>query len=199
MVEKVTTGFYFTNSYIVSNDKKEAIIIDCGLMYGNASKLIKEKYDVKAILITHAHMDHIDGLQYFMDKPIYMTKETEGMIYDSEKSLYDTIERDTPFSKGMLNIINVSDNDIINLIGYDIKVIETPGHTDGSTTFLIGNDMFSGDTIFSNGSYGRYDFPTGNFDLLIKSIKKLLEYDDSIVVYPGHGSITSIGDERKFY
>ena len=199
MIECKTTGIYYTNSYIVSNDKNECIVIDPGLGYKDVANYIKNKYDVKAILLTHGHMDHIDGIQYFLDKPIYMTKETKEMVYDSHESIYDTMGRITPYSYGMLDERIIDEGDILDLIGFKFKVIQTPGHTSGSCVFIMDNIMFSGDTIFYH-SYGRYDMPTGNEMELYNSLQKLLKnFPDDMKILPGHSCETTIKEEKKFY
>ena len=195
MIEKFTTGSFFTNSYIISNEKNECIIVDPGLNYRKVAEYIKEKYIPKAILITHGHVDHIDGINYFLDLPIYISEKEIDSFYDTYESLYDMVGRINPFNEGMLDIRKLRDGDIINLIGYEIKVIETPGHTNGSICFLIGNDLFSGDTLF-NESIGRTDFPNGDYKKMEISLKKLMELNDDINVYPGHNEKTTIGYEK---
>ena len=185
-----------TNSYIVSNDKKECIIVDPGLDYKDVAKYIKEKYIPKAILLTHGHLDHIDGILYFMDLPIYINKLEEEMLYDSNLSLYYMVGRVSPFNKDNLNIHYVKDGDSINLIGMNIKVLETKGHTKGSVCYYYDKYLFSGDTLF-RGSCGRCDFPTGSFSDMKKSLNILMDkFDDDVVVYPGHGDSTTIYEER---
>ena len=192
----VTTGSFMTNSYIVSNDKKECIIVDPGLDYKDVAKYIKEKYIPKAILLTHGHLDHIDGILYFMDLPIYINKLEEEMLYDSNLSLYYMVGRVSPFNKDNLNIHYVKDGDSINLIGMNIKVLETKGHTKGSVCYYYDKYLFSGDTLF-RGSCGRCDFPTGSFSDMKKSLNILMDkFDDDVVVYPGHGDSTTIYEER---
>lgn len=195
MIEKFTTGSFFTNSYIISNEKNECIIVDPGLNYRKVSEYIKEKYIPKAILITHGHVDHIDGINYFLDLPIYISEKEIDSFYDTYESLYDMVGRINPFNEGMLDIRKLNDGDIINLIGYEIKVIETPGHTNGSICFLIGNDLFSGDTLF-NESIGRTDFPNGDYKKMKESLNKLMKLNDDINVYPGHNEKTTIGYEK---
>ena len=185
-----------TNSYIISNEKKECIIVDPGLDYKDVAKYIKEKYIPKAILLTHGHLDHIDGILYFMDLPIYINKLEEEMLYDSNLSLYYMVGRVSPFNKGNLNIYYVKDGDSINLIGMNIKVLETKGHTKGSVCYYYDKYLFSGDTLF-RGSCGRCDFPTGSFSDMKKSLNILMDkFDDDVVVYPGHGDSTTIYEER---
>ena len=185
-----------TNSYIVSNDKKECIIVDPGLDYKDVAKYIKEKYIPKAILLTHGHLDHIDGILYCMDLPIYINKLEEEMLYDSNLSLYYMVGRVSPFNKDNLNIHHVKDGDSINLIGMNIKVLETKGHTKGSVCYYYDKYLFSGDTLF-RGSCGRCDFPTGSFSDMKKSLNILMDtFDDDVVVYPGHGDSTTIYEEK---
>ena len=104
MIECITTGQLDTNSYIISNEKKECVLIDPGLGYKDAAKYIKENYIPKAIFITHAHIDHIDGIEYFLDLPIYIHKLDSDSLYDSEASLYDMFGRVCPYSIGDLNV-----------------------------------------------------------------------------------------------
>lgn len=197
MIEKFTTGSFLTNSYIISNDKNECVIVDPGLGYKKVAEIIKEKYTPKAILITHGHVDHIDGISYFLDLPIYISEHEIDSFYDTNDSLYMMVGRANPYSEGMLDIHLVKDNDIINLIGYSFKVIETPGHTKGSICFLMNDSLFSGDTLF-NESIGRTDFPNGDYNKIEKSLEKLMKLSDDIKVYPGHNYETTIGYERKY-
>jgi len=197
MIEEKTTGSFFTNSYIVSNDKGECVIIDPGFSYGEVARYIKSKYKPVAILLTHAHADHIDGIQYFMDLPIYMHKEDEEVMYDTNLSVYSFVGRISPFSEGMLNLNFVNDKDVISLIGYDFKVLHTPGHTNGSVCYSFEDNVFTGDTLF-NMSMGRCDFETGNLGKMMKSLKKIMdEYPDDYKIYPGHNGNSTIGYERR--
>ncbi len=198
MIESKTTGAFYTNSYIVSNDKNECVIIDPGFSYGSVAKYIKEKYKPVAILLTHGHADHIDGIQYFMDLPVYVHQEDEEIMYDSDLSVYSMVGRISPYSKGMLDIRYVRDNDTINLIGYDFKVLHTPGHTHGSVCYSFLDNVFTGDTLF-NMSMGRCDFETGDISKMMESLSRIMDtYPDEYNIYPGHEGISTIGYERKF-
>jgi glyoxylase-like metal-dependent hydrolase (beta-lactamase superfamily II) len=195
-IEMMTTGFYFTNSYIISNDNKECIIIDPGLGYVEVANAIKKTYKPLAILITHAHMDHIDGIKYFNDLPIYLYKDEIRVFNDSNLNLYEMIGRKSPFDGMNLNIIKVSDLEEINISDFKFKVYHTPGHTPGSCCYLMGNDLFTGDTLF-NESCGRCDFPGGSFSQMEESLERIMNtFNDNVKCYPGHNDITDIGYER---
>lgn len=195
-IEMLTTGFYFTNSYIISNDKKECIIIDPGLGYGEAANAINKTYKPLAILITHAHMDHIDGIKYFKDLPIYLYKDEKRVLDDSNLNLYNMIGKTIPFDESELNIKYVSDLEEINISDFKFMVYHTPGHTPGSCCYLMGNDLFTGDTLF-NESCGRCDFPGGSFSQMEESLSRIMNlFKDDVKCYPGHNDITDIGYER---
>jgi glyoxylase-like metal-dependent hydrolase (beta-lactamase superfamily II) len=196
MIEKMVKGVFFTNTYIISKDDK-CIIVDPGLGFEGVQEEIKAKYQVEAILITHGHIDHIDGIKYF-DCPVYIHKDDENNLYDSDLSLYSMMKMKTPFKKGNVNIITVEDNSEFELLGYKFKVLHTPGHTRGSVCYNYGNKVLSGDTLFKM-SCGRTDFPTGNQSKMRESLKKIVStYSDSFVVYPGHDEKTSIKEEKKY-
>jgi len=196
MIEKVVTGSFFTNSYVISNNGK-CIVVDPGLSYANAASMIKEKYDVEAIFITHGHMDHIDSIKYFPNVPIYIHKDAEEFLYNPSLSLYDMMGMRIPFKKGELEVRVVNDLDTISLIGYEFKVLHTPGHTRGCVCYSYGTKVLSGDALFS-GSCGRTDLPTGDSMKLVKSLKRIIEaYPDNYDVYPGHDEKTTIKKERS--
>ena len=195
MIEKIVTGSFFTNSYVISNGT-DCVVVDPGLNYNEAANMIKSKYNVKAILITHGHMDHIDGIKYF-DVPVYIHELDKDFLFDASLSLYNMFRLPTPYKKGDLNIITVKDNDEFELIGYKFKVTHTPGHTRGSVCYSYGNKLLSGDTLFSM-SAGRTDFPTGNPKDMRNSLNKIINnFNDNTDVYPGHENKTTIKNERK--
>lgn len=196
MIEKVITGGFLTNSYIISNDKNECVVVDPGLEYAEAAKHINEKYKVVAILLTHGHMDHIDGIKYF-DAPVYIHKLDEEFLYNSNLSLYSMMGMNSPYSKDNLKVNLVDDGDVLELIGYKFKVLHTPGHTRGSVCYSYSTKVLSGDTLFS-GSCGRTDFPTGDSQKIVNSLKRIIDnYPDNYDVYPGHDEKTTIKKERK--
>lgn len=197
MIERFTTGSYFgTNCYVVSNNG-ECVVIDPGFDFNNTALKIKEMYQVKAVLITHGHCDHIDGIRYF-DCPIYISNLDKKFIFDASYNLYAEVGMKCPYNQNSkLNIITVKDGDILELIGKKFKVIETPGHTKGSVCYYYDSKLLSGDTLFRE-SVGRTDFPTGDMVDMRNSLKKLFELiPDNTDVYPGHNEKTTMKYERQ--
>lgn len=195
MIEKIVTGDFQTNTYIISNQEK-CILVDPGLDFSYHAKKIKERYEVVAILLTHGHMDHIDGIQYF-DVPIYLYETEISFLEDPSLSLYRMFGTRQPFSIQELKIVPLTDGMEFELIGYKFKVYHTPGHTKGSVVYSYQQKLLSGDTLF-HLSIGRTDFPTGDVAKMRKSLDRLLHlFKDDIEVYPGHGEKTTIGKERK--
>ncbi|MBS3159572.1 MBL fold metallo-hydrolase [Candidatus Woesearchaeota archaeon] len=175
-------GSIVTNVYLLI-EENECVLIDCEgpeIIY----KFLKEnKLDLKYILLTHFHFDHINGLEL-------LKKKTNALIYGSD------IDVNLFGLKIKLDKI-LKNNDIIEFKGNKIRVISTPGHTLGSLCFLIENNLFSGDTLFYR-AYGRTDLGGDEKEMKI-SLKKLLKLDENIKVYPGHGAFTTIEKERAIY
>lgn len=179
------------NCYLLINGKY-AVLIDPG---EDTFKILKETegYNVKYILITHCHFDHIYSLSELKGQKIVLG------AFNLIKNIVNpkiTFLSPSENLKGKIDGF-FSDGEVKNLCGIDIKCIYTPGHTDCSVCFLAENSLFSGDTLFFE-SVGRWDFETGNFKELENSVRnKLYSLPDDTKVYPGHGRQTSIGYEKK--
>lgn len=196
MVEKIITGSFFTNTYIISKGT-ECVIVDPGLDFEKKALELQKKYEVKAILLTHGHMDHIDGIRYFQ-VPVYIHAQEEEFLYDASLSLYRMVSLSSPYRKGDLEVVHVTDGMEFELLGERFTVFHTPGHTRGSVCYSYRNKLFSGDTLF-HLSAGRTDFPTGNPKELRESLQRIIKlFPDSTDVYPGHDEKTTIHLERKY-
>ncbi len=196
-IKRYISGDFKTNTYVVTiNDK--SIVIDPTLDLEEISKEIKEKYNVVGVLITHAHIDHIDGIIFFKDYPIYMSRIDYEHINDGKYTLYAYYMLHLPFDVNELDVHLLDDHSIIDILDENIKVMLTPGHTLGGLTYMIEDEkvLFTGDTLFKE-SVGRCDFLGGSESEILKSVVKILDnIDDNFIIYPGHGDKTSVLDEK---
>ena len=201
IIKTFPLGLIGTNSYLlIDENSKEAVLIDLGGDYhAIKDELEKNNASLKYILNTHGHFDHILGerdAQEVFDIPVYVHEEDKYLVENLPKQL----ERFgfAANAQPPKNIKTFTEKDIFKIGDKEIKVIHTPGHTPGSVCFLVGKQLFSGDTLFYT-SVGRTDFEGGSFAQLSNSIKeKLFKLDDDIDVYPGHDSKTNIGYEKKY-
>lgn len=198
-IERIVNMETDQNCYLVYDEDKKGLIIDPG----SSAKCIEEKIkqcgvEVKHIFLTHCHYDHIEGaeeLRKLLGAELVSTFECNKNIQSTSVNL--SMLFSDPIKANPADII-VTDGDIIEIGKMTVKAITTPGHTNGGVCYLIGEDLFSGDTLFLN-SVGRWDFPTGNENTLKNSIRnKLFTLEEDIIVHPGHGNDTKIYYEKKY-
>lgn len=198
-IEQITVGPLQSNCYIVMcPDTHQAVVVDPG---GEADKILETIRELGAkpvmILNTHGHGDHIeanDTIKQTFDIPLAIHEGDAHMLTDpnSNFSAYLGAPITSPVADRILR-----DGDEVDFAGRKIKVLHTPGHSPGGISLLIENHLFSGDALFKM-TVGRTDFPGASHEVLIKGIKeKILSLDDEILVYPGHGPITTVGEERR--
>ncbi len=198
-LKKLNQGVFRVNNYILFDEEtKDAILIDAGGDFAETKAAIDELgANLKYILNTHSHMDHIAGdeeIQRNYDIPIYMHKDDEVLMKAFKESLrmFDMPDYELP-----KDVTFINDGHIFKLGNKEIKTIHTPGHTKGGVSYLIDDMLFSGDTLFFE-SIGRTDLYGGNYNQLISSIKdKLFILPDNTKVYPGHGIESTIGHEKE--
>lgn len=199
-ITRYMTGPIQANTYLVYDDEtKKGFIVDPGGYEPRITAQIKdENVELEYIILTHGHGDHIGGVEGFKkDFPaaeVVACKEEEKMLHDPVANC--SIEM---FRKAMMidADIYVSDRDVLKVGNLELTFIHTPGHTEGGMCIYADKYLFSGDTLFCR-SIGRTDFPGGNFDDIIKSIKeKLFAFPDDTKVLPGHMGATTIGDEKR--
>lgn len=194
-IKKFVVGAFETNTYLITKSNK-AVIVDPGLDFNLIYPVIKNNYEIEAVLITHGHIDHIDGVG-LIDAPIYVGKEDLNNFRDKVNSLYVLSYQKPSYDCNKLNLVSVSDNDTIVLPTFTFKAIHTPGHTIGSYCYLYFNNLFSGDTLF-RCSIGRTDFPTGSYKMMNLSLKRLKSMiSDEVVIYPGHDEKTTMKYEKQ--
>lgn len=200
LIDYIVTPGMGANCYLVSCDQTgKAVLIDPGA----GSRMIlnwlnKHNLDIRYILLTHGHCDHIGAVEELrreLGLQVAIHKDDADMLLDPAKNLSLYLGKSVKLSPAE---ILLEDNQELTVGNTTVKVLHTPGHTPGSICLLTEEGLISGDTLF-NGSVGRTDFPGGNMKVLIDSIsRKLLPLDDNTPVYPGHESKTTIGRERKY-
>lgn len=200
MIEINNLGMLKNNAYIISNNK-QAILIDAPPNPEIILNILNQnKLKLKYILITHGHVDHITSAKF-------LKEQTNAKIIANENDMKMFLKpwnlffiKAEPFKPDIL----LNDKEEIKLgnkIFLSLKVMHTPGHTQGSICFYSEkeNSVFSGDTLFYK-AIGRSDLPGGDFNQLISSIKeKLFTLPDETKVFPGHGQSTTIRQEKKYF
>ena len=196
---RLIVGPLQVNCYILADEKtKDAVVIDPGDDAGDILKIIKDKgFAVKYIVITHAHFDHIGAIKTLKEATgaqILMHQDDEKLLKAAEHqgSLFGMESVASPPADRMLK-----HGDVITAGEVSLKVLHTPGHSQGGICLLEQGIVFTGDSLFA-GSIGRTDLPGGDLKTLLGSIKKnLMTLPDDTKVYCGHGPATTIGEERE--
>lgn len=148
---------------------------------------------LSGILLTHAHMDHVDLIGQF-DVPIYLHADDAHLLFED---LYNGYAPKThPYKRKNLDLRYVKDGDKIPIADLQIDVLHTPGHTKGGLSFVYENKVFTGDTLFKE-SVGRHDLYSGNLPELRKSVIRLLSLPSHMKIYPGHDEATTVRYEQK--
>lgn len=196
IIQRVT-GPVSVNTYLVINEQTgECVLVDPG---GNAGELeavmAEEGAQLKAILLTHGHFDHIGACAFFQRKgvPVYIHQSDAGMLCSAANlgaamgCPVEPLHADFELKGG----------ETLELAGMKFQVLHTPGHTRGGVCYVAERTIFSGDTLFCE-SVGRTDFPGGDTATLMESISgRLMTLPDSLEIYPGHGYPSTIGFEKQ--
>ncbi len=194
IIYKIYPVGFAANSYIITADAKTCIVVD------PAQPRILDECKKRGLtpeyaLLTHCHYDHIGGVGALFnvgckvlcgeaEKPYIFSEDNRAIFHGitiPHFEIYKTLK----------------DGDEVCLCGINIKAIATPGHTVGGMCYIVGDNIFSGDTLFCR-SVGRTDFPTGSYAALVNSVKKLYALDGDYKVFCGHGEDTTLSAERAF-
>jgi len=204
-IKKIVVNPFQENCYIVSDDSKECMIIDCGAFYDSERKTIVDYITFNSLIprhliCTHAHIDHCIGnntiYEEFGLKPEFHGDDerlVDMLPQQSETLMQYTLDFDMPPVGKYL-----TGNDTITFGNHTLSIIHTPGHTPGGVVYYCKeeNTAFSGDTLFRM-SIGRTDFYLGDYHAMQRSLNDLLAtLPDNTIVYCGHGPQTSIGEEK---
>ena len=192
------------NCYVVSDETKEAAVIDCGVLFDHERKAIVNYLNdngltLRYVLCTHGHFDHIFGVDTLFEE-----FGVKPRLHAADRMLYEGMKQqviaffDTSYDKPMPPLGNdLSDGEVITFGNLQLKVMHTPGHSPGSVVFYCESEkmLFSGDTLFRM-SVGRTDLEGGSWQQLMLSLQQVLaKLPADVKVFTGHGPSTTIGDE----
>lgn len=201
-IKKYLAGAIGTNCYLVINEKiKHGVIVDPASCPEQMKEYVNsEGIQIDAVLLTHAHFDHIMGidevLKTFGKKDVYVHADDKVMLENPVLNMSEAYGSGYSYREA----VSIRDRQVLELIGYRFLVFHTPGHTPGSVCYYLEDEeiLLSGDTLFRD-SVGRTDFPGGSMSSLVRSVReKLLVLSDETVVYPGHMGTTTIGHEKEY-
>lgn len=188
-IHTIVNGKWKQNCYLIVNSDLDALLIDPGSESDTIARSISElKLNLMGILNTHAHYDHIGAVARLQEEfgvPFYLNSLDTKLM--RQANLYRIIFEGTEFIRiPKIDVLLSSRNEELVVGPFRVDSMFTPGHTEGGTSFLINNNLFSGDTLFYSGP-GRVDLPGGNAQKLNESFSILKELDPNCLVYPGHG------------
>lgn len=193
---------FSANTYVIGKIGGNCIVVDIGSTADEIYEYIDSHYEkVVAVLLTHAHFDHIRGLTKLLrhyrnkyDIPVYLAKEDVPLLTNPSINSSSMMKENVTVN---VNTLDAKDGEILTFKDFHIKVVHTPFHTEGSVCYLFEDDnaLFTGDTLFA-GSIGRTDLPTSDPSKVKDSLNKILGLNQYLVIYPGHGPISRIDKEK---
>lgn len=197
-IKMLSVGPMQANCYIIEcEETKSAMVVDPGDEGIRIAGDIKKRgLQLDFIVDTHGHVDHIAANKDLVEEfsaPLCIHSADADMLVNPQLNLSFFIG--VPVSSPKADKL-LADGDILKVGNIELKVIHTPGHSPGSMCLLGDDFIITGDLLFAGG-IGRYDFPGSSYEQLIDSLQKVISLDDDLVVYPGHGPATTIGDERR--
>jgi hydroxyacylglutathione hydrolase len=201
-VEMFTLGMFQVHNYLLyDSDTREAVLIDTGKdPYEILSAIEQEKLDLKLLLYTHTHIDHVEGhsviREAYPDLPAWMHPEEQFWV-DALPMQAQMFRMEPPKAPVITGL--VQPGQVFTFQNFTLEARFCPGHTPGGISYYVkeGPYVFTGDTIFS-GSIGRTDFPKGDFTALMEAIaSQILTLPDNTILYSGHGPVTTVGEERR--
>ena len=187
------------NSYMIIQ-KNDVIIIDPGFNGEAILKIIDDKeLTILSVLLTHGHYDHIRDLRVLKDKgtyPLYIHELEQDFLLNNNLNGSHYFNGNFTLKKDQ-TVLTYKDNDVLSFNEISLQVFHTPGHTKGSSCFLLKNNLFSGDTLFSD-SIGRSDLETGSMKDLKKSLQRLSDkISNEVMVFPGHNEQSLMSSIKK--
>lgn len=191
-INKITTNYLSSNAYILEfNDF--CIVIDPSISYQEVKQTINK--EIKAVLVTHGHYDHVAKIETYKDIDIYIHQNALEKLKDSKKNLSVYIDHNHPLEIALENPIFVKEEKY-KIDNQEFCVMYTPGHSNCSVTYIFENKyMFTGDFIFQR-TIGRTNFLTGNSIIMTQSLQKLKTLKENYYIYPGHGEMTTLETEK---
>src|SRR6266540_145690 len=195
-LEAFSDNPFDTNCWLLALEgREEALVVDPGFFPDRVRDLLRAagKRPV-AVLATHGHYDHVGSAAALCgsELPLYIHKDDELALTDPRAwgagFVTEAVGRPD-------DVRTLSDGDVLDVAGFSLEVLHTPGHTPGSVCFTAGDFVFTGDLVF-RGAIGRSDFPNSSFEDMEASLRRFLALPDPVAAYPGHGPETTVGLER---
>ena len=194
-IQTISPDSFASNCYLLAKGE-DAFVVDPGVSLASIQAALDAQGAVcRGILLTHGHFDHMLSLDElraaYPDAPVYLHADDAELLSDGEKNAFalffgqDRVWR--PADHLLLG------GEMLPFADEHIKVIHTPGHTQGSVCYLCGDLLITGDTLF-DGGYGRCDLYGGDWASLTRTLRRLTELPVTLRIYPGHGPSTTLGD-----
>ena len=194
-------GGFAANTYFVSdNESKSGVIVDPAISTDDFFSHFSYPVEITAILLTHAHFDHMLTLDEWREKtkaPLCLSIREAEALSDPQRTLFQVFFGKSKTFSSAERLLR--EGDTVKVGDSYLTVVEVPGHTVGSVAYIGDGIILTGDTMFAFGDVGRTDFPTGNSEALRQSIRRLCSLDGEYAVYSGHGPKTELSKEAALH